>query len=846
MSVERLTVSLLMPTYNEAGHIRELIEEASAALAATVPDYEIIVVDDDSADRTWEIAGAAANDRVRVIRRMKEHGLTASLREGIAASRHEVIAWMDCDFSHPPGKIPQLLFMIGQGYDVVVNSRYVSGGGEDRVGKGSASQMALSFFLNWGTRFLLRSSFADYTSGFVAVRRRVLDRIALRGDYGEYFIDFVYRSIREKFKVCEMPYVALPRRSGSSKTGSTLLDYMDRGKHYLSTVARLKWEDLTGRSEPGDSSRRATGDAEKNRFRGEDSVPAWPMQIPDKGGLAANEPGDPCQRGYDAMTSGESIQCGDNPVQRDPAGADNAALAFILRVTLILAAVLLFAQLGHYALWDDEAIDALMARSVLNTGDTGGVDDDGNIIGYRNGFLLNKLRVEGEPPLTAYLVALSFGLFGETSWAARLPAATFGLAAVGLMLWWMWRLRVSPLTASMFCIALLLNVPFLLFARQCHYYGIAMFCVLAIVYSYLYWQGKNRMLLAMGICSSLLLSANYAFHVILYSCLLADYLIWQRRERPFGFRDLAVLFAPQILMGLAMLFWWNPFHTQLGHRLAVQSLGDRITLFFWHWRDLNSGELFVGIVMVLAPCVAIFCKDKWLKRALFALFLYAVGLTLISAQSVKNTSLSDVRYFSAIIPLFILIQILTIRGLTRSVPWLAIPATLLIFGSNLLNGGPLLASGLRSTFASFVGELANPPGDPYTASGKWIAENVGKGESIWVLPDYMTSPLIFHAPKALYAWQLHGDNRDPQFAALPAIHFRGRMPPDFIIAFGPSVQTVRELMKKWADQGARYVEAATLDSFWKDAYRPELALRTFRTIKNYDKSTEAIYIFKRI
>jgi dolichol-phosphate mannosyltransferase len=239
-------VSVLMPTYNEAGNIQALLHETALALeAAAVSDFELIVVDDDSPDRTWEkatqVEGVDPN-RIRVIRRTHDHGLTASLREGIAAARHEVVVWMDCDFSHPPEKIPQMLFMIGQGFDVVVNSRYVVGGGEDRSGKGGAIQLALSRLLNWGTRFMLKPSFSDYTSGFVAVRRSVLDEFELRGDYGEYFIDFIYRVIRsQRVRVCELPFVAPPRRAGESKTGTSLGAYLRRGWKYVLTVIRLRF-----------------------------------------------------------------------------------------------------------------------------------------------------------------------------------------------------------------------------------------------------------------------------------------------------------------------------------------------------------------------------------------------------------------------------------------------------------------------------------------------------------------------------------------------------------------------------------------------------------------------------
>ncbi len=237
---------MLLPTYNEAGNIQDLIQATVRALReAAVPEFEIIVVDDDSPDRTWEKAGQTPGIDGRVlsvIRRTEGRGLTASLREGIRAARYEVVVWLDCDFSHPPDKIPQMLYMLGQGYDVVVNSRYTVGGGEDRSGKGGIIQLLLSRLLNWGIRFLLKPSFSDYTSGFVAVRRQVLEQFDLRGDYGEYFIDFIYRVIRSRrFRICELPYFAPPRRSGESKTGTSLTEYLVRGRKYLWAVLRVRF-----------------------------------------------------------------------------------------------------------------------------------------------------------------------------------------------------------------------------------------------------------------------------------------------------------------------------------------------------------------------------------------------------------------------------------------------------------------------------------------------------------------------------------------------------------------------------------------------------------------------------
>jgi dolichol-phosphate mannosyltransferase len=244
------SVSVIMPTLNEAENIASLIRcTVDELLKAGIAEIEILVVDDDSPDRTWEVASKTVCPpaRVEVIRRMENHGLTASLSDGFQAASHDVIVWLDCDFSHPPECIPPMLNMLAQGFDVVVNSRYAVGGGENRVGQGGALQKFLSTMLNWAARLILVPSFTDYTSGFITVRKEVLLEVQLRGDYGEYFMDFIFRVLHKKYRVCELPYTAMPRRSGESKTGAHLLQYWNRGRKYLFAIIRLRLDALLGK-----------------------------------------------------------------------------------------------------------------------------------------------------------------------------------------------------------------------------------------------------------------------------------------------------------------------------------------------------------------------------------------------------------------------------------------------------------------------------------------------------------------------------------------------------------------------------------------------------------------------
>ncbi len=163
-----------------------------------------------------------------------------SILEGVKKSEGEIIVWLDCDFSHPPRYIPQIVSCVLLGWDIVVNSRYVVGGEDVREGKGTWLQRVLSWILNRITWLLLGTSFKDYTSGFIAVKADVVNSLGLRGDYGEYFIDFIYRAMEKNEKILELPYKNEPRLAGESKTGSNLFDYAKLGIQYILTLVTLR------------------------------------------------------------------------------------------------------------------------------------------------------------------------------------------------------------------------------------------------------------------------------------------------------------------------------------------------------------------------------------------------------------------------------------------------------------------------------------------------------------------------------------------------------------------------------------------------------------------------------
>ncbi|MDD5103909.1 MAG: polyprenol monophosphomannose synthase [Candidatus Peribacteraceae bacterium] len=237
-------VSVILPTYNEAGNIIPLVEAIDRAI--TLP-HEIIVVDDNSPDGTsrlmQEEIDAGRIPGLRLETRMTDRGLTKSIWRGIELARGDTVVWMDCDFSMPPEKIPELLQKVREGYDIAVGSRFVAGGSAKQGTLGAANESFIATVLSRGLNLVLRLAispkFRDYTSGFIAVRRDVFRQIRLTGDYGEYFMDLMARAMMLGYSFVEVPYVNAVRRVGESKTAPNLRVLFRRGIRYLAMILRL-------------------------------------------------------------------------------------------------------------------------------------------------------------------------------------------------------------------------------------------------------------------------------------------------------------------------------------------------------------------------------------------------------------------------------------------------------------------------------------------------------------------------------------------------------------------------------------------------------------------------------
>jgi dolichol-phosphate mannosyltransferase len=244
MASRMLRVSVILPTYNEKENIEGLI---ASILENLMYPTEVIVVDDDSPDGTGKIVEKIARDNrnVRLLIRENKRGLASAISEGIPLSKGEIIVWMDCDFSHPPRLMPQLIQALDQ-CDIAVASRFVKGGGMQY----SFLRVLTSRLLNLFANIILGFSIKDYTSGYPAVRREVFDKVKIqpllgenRGyivGYGEYFISFLYRAKKAGFKIKEVPYTYVARKKGNTKTSPNIFALLKYGIVYGLAILYLR------------------------------------------------------------------------------------------------------------------------------------------------------------------------------------------------------------------------------------------------------------------------------------------------------------------------------------------------------------------------------------------------------------------------------------------------------------------------------------------------------------------------------------------------------------------------------------------------------------------------------
>ena len=223
-----LLLSVIVPTFNEALNIGRLVTQLSQLLDESFGHrYEIIVVDDNSPDRTWELAQKLGGERprLRVMRREQERGLSTAVIRGWQAARGEVLCVIDADLQHPPDVALALYRIIERGADIAVASRHLEGGG---VSDWSVARRIVSRTAQLIGLLILPGvvgRVTDPMSGYFMIRRSAIEGVELNPLGYKILIEVLARG--NVPWVGEVPYVFSERALGGSKaTAGVYLDYL--------------------------------------------------------------------------------------------------------------------------------------------------------------------------------------------------------------------------------------------------------------------------------------------------------------------------------------------------------------------------------------------------------------------------------------------------------------------------------------------------------------------------------------------------------------------------------------------------------------------------------------------
>lgn len=241
---------VLIPTYNECENVARMID----AVMALDCDIDILIIDDNSPDGTASIVEAKQAEypqRLHLLKRAGKEGLgkayIAGFRWALQAG-YEYITEMDCDFSHPVDKLPELVDCIRSGRgDVAVGSRYIAGG---KVHNWPIGRIAISYGASLYVRMITGLPVKDSTAGFVCYHRAVLEHINLEHIrfHGYAFqIEMKYAAHCLGFRVVELPITFEDRVLGNSKMSGAIFGEGFKG------VWQLRWDRLLGKFPIGTS-----------------------------------------------------------------------------------------------------------------------------------------------------------------------------------------------------------------------------------------------------------------------------------------------------------------------------------------------------------------------------------------------------------------------------------------------------------------------------------------------------------------------------------------------------------------------------------------------------------------
>ncbi|MFH1234467.1 MAG: glycosyltransferase, partial [Candidatus Diapherotrites archaeon] len=209
-------LSVILPTYNESENIRKLVPQLEAFFKKSKIDAEILVVDDNSPDKTWKVAQGLNKKygNIRVVIRKQKEGVGAALKEAYDKADAKVMLSMDADLSLDINEIPLLLTEIDNGYGMVIGSRFMKG---SRFEKKSPVIRIRGIISNWGNKYIslvTLTPVSDFSLNFRAMKKEVWQKFHPTDKMIFFLAEMIILAKIEGFKVNSVPATFRERSYG--------------------------------------------------------------------------------------------------------------------------------------------------------------------------------------------------------------------------------------------------------------------------------------------------------------------------------------------------------------------------------------------------------------------------------------------------------------------------------------------------------------------------------------------------------------------------------------------------------------------------------------------------------
>jgi dolichol-phosphate mannosyltransferase len=210
-----MQVSIILPTFNEKNNILLLVKLIKKYIKSI--NYEIIVVDDNSPDKTGLICKKKfkKDNNVKILINKTRVGFAKSIHKGILHSSKKLLVIMDTDFTHDPILIPKMIRLTNE-YDIISGSRYCAGGYMvEQI------HSHLSYIYNLLLKIVLKTQVQDNLGGFFCISKKNLSKLPNKNifyGYGEYFFRLLFFATKKNYSILEIPAVYHKRKSGKSKS----------------------------------------------------------------------------------------------------------------------------------------------------------------------------------------------------------------------------------------------------------------------------------------------------------------------------------------------------------------------------------------------------------------------------------------------------------------------------------------------------------------------------------------------------------------------------------------------------------------------------------------------------